>query len=250
LSTGEDLGIVAILGQTSQGFLHSGWCIVFERSWLHNLYLLNLDIRYWILDNPQSLISRQALEPKRGRFTLTSFPQLIGKLYMAQVESSVVNDVQDAPAHRDFPTYYLSHTIQVGLAQSRQHLPCLHPSLFQKTDKLRGISGLGGKLGVTVPGGRAAPHHLSDPEMLCASDMGGQNSQGVGGVALVTPPSPPYEGGSVVANDGGDDHPPSPPYEGGSTDGTPVQGFGGQASDQVTHLTAQILEALPIVVQF
>ncbi len=37
LSTGQGLGIIAILGQVGQGFFYCSWCIVFERSWFHGV---------------------------------------------------------------------------------------------------------------------------------------------------------------------------------------------------------------------
>jgi hypothetical protein len=55
--------------------------------------------------------------------------------------------------------------------------------------------------------------------MLCASDVGCQDSQRVDGVALDT------------------------------LDGTPVQSLRGQASDQVANLAAQVLNAMQVVFQ-
>lgn len=95
---------------------------------------------------------------------------------MAQVESSVVNDVQDPPAHRDRPALHLSHTVQIGLTQDRQHLPRLRPSFFQETTKLGGVGSLGSKFGSAVPGRGPTTYHLGDPKVFSASDVGRQDS--------------------------------------------------------------------------
>jgi hypothetical protein len=136
---------------------------------------------------------------------------------MAQVEGGVVNDMQDAPANWDRPSLHLSCAVQISFAKGREDLARLCPRFFQKPTKFRSVGGLGGEFSVTVPGGRSPAHHFRNPEMFRASDMGGQDSQGVGGMILDT------------------------------LDGTPIQSLRRQVGNQVADLAAQVFNSLQVV---
>jgi hypothetical protein len=128
----------------------------------------------------------------------------------------VIHDVQDAPTHRDSAPARLTCTLQFLLGQCREHCSRHCPHLFQKTNKLRSIGDPDDELGVAVPGWRAPPHHLADPKLLRAGDVGGQNRHGVGAVFPL------------------------------AFDGTPVQSFHRQVRDQPMHLPAEILDSFQV----
>jgi hypothetical protein len=135
---------------------------------------------------------------------------------VAQVQGRVVDDVQDAPSNRDDPISGFTHPFQIDFVERSADPLCLQPDPVQQVDEF-GLAGcLCRELGIPIPRGRQAAYYFSYPEMLRTGDVRRQNSQRVRGMVIA------------------------------SFQGTPIQGLGGQAGDQVAHLPAKVLDHLQV----
>ena len=137
---------------------------------------------------------------------LASHPQLVGELHVAQVQGRVVDDVQDAPADRDtrpLASRVPSRSVSLSVENiSRVSSPTCSRRPTSSDALAARVANSASR---SREGGRP-PTTSADPEMLRTGDMRCQDSQRVGGMLLR------------------------------ALQGTPVQGLGGQARDQVADL--------------
>ena len=148
-------------------------------------------------------------------------PQLVRQLHVAQVQGSVVDDMENAPADGGYPTQCFSRVpSRSDTLRAPKDLPRLSLSSLQELGQRRGIVSFRDELSIPIPCWGTTTHHFAHPKVLCTSDMSRQDGKGVGGMLL------------------------------DALQGAPVQRLRGQIRDQLADLAPKIFNHLQVALQF